>query len=421
MKKLSALLCAMLMALSLASCGSEESSTTDNSSTTTTTAATTTQAQVTEPAVDEGPVDISAGPTEAMMERAILNEGNTDRLKAVINEAKESGEITVAYIGGSITQGSSATDSYNNYVNQTSRWIGETLGVTVNTVNAGIGATDSYLGVHRVDRDVISQNPDIVFVEFSVNDTSAAKNTNSYDSLLYKLLTSQSQPAVLSIIMTQENGTSLTTVHEPIAKHYDIPVISYREVIYPEVVKGNLDWKEISPDNIHPNDKGHVFLSQLIQKYLEPVVASAEGFGTTKPEATYEPYAGNIYANASLNNRESDKVVTLEEGNFTLEFGFSSFKKGWAVNAAESYAKFEITAKNIGMVYFESIGGKGATAIIKVDGQEVATIDADFPGGWGNYLESVPLYSGEEEATHIVEVQLIGEKPAFQIASWLLS
>lgn len=37
-------------------------------------------------------------------------------------------------------------------------------------VNAGIGGTDSYLGVHRVNKGVLEYEPDLVLVEFSVND-----------------------------------------------------------------------------------------------------------------------------------------------------------------------------------------------------------------------------------------------------------
>ena len=43
-------------------------------------------------------------------------------------------------------------------------------------INVGIGATDSYLGVHRVTADVLDKEPNLVLVEFAVNDS----NTNFY-------------------------------------------------------------------------------------------------------------------------------------------------------------------------------------------------------------------------------------------------
>ena len=41
--------------------------------------------------------------------------------------------------------------------------------------DAGIGGTPSDLGLFRLNRDICSQNPDIVFVEFAVNDGGPAQ------------------------------------------------------------------------------------------------------------------------------------------------------------------------------------------------------------------------------------------------------
>lgn len=430
MKRLSILLSALIMLMSLTACSNNDSSVKDNSVADSTTDGTTTVPTTTGPVIEERqeytvesghPVILADGPTEAMMERAILNQGNTDRLKAVINKAKESGEITVAYIGGSITQGSSPSNFNNAYVNQTTAWLESTLGVTVNHINAGIGATDSYIGVHRADADVIEKNPDLVFVEFAVNDVSVEKNTASYDSLLYKLLNAPSQPAVISLIMTQENGTSLTAVHETVAKHYDIPIISYRDVVYPEVVAGNLMWAVISPDNIHPNDAGHTLLSQLIQKYLTDVIADAEGFGTAKPDTQYTAFAGNIYADATMGNRDSDRITVVSEGGFTEAPSFQCFKNGWGTKTAGSVITFEIEAKNIGIVYKKFTSGLSTMAKISIDGEEIDILDGDFINGWGDYAESQILLSSDETKVHTVEVKLLGDDSEFQILSWLIS
>lgn len=40
----------------------------------------------------------------------------------------------------------------------------------VSYINAGIGATTSQFAAARVEKDLLDQKPDVVFVEFSVND-----------------------------------------------------------------------------------------------------------------------------------------------------------------------------------------------------------------------------------------------------------
>jgi lysophospholipase L1-like esterase len=55
-------------------------------------------------------------------------------------------------------------------------------------VNAGIGDTDSQYGALRVQRDVLSYNPDLVVVEFAVNDNAGALgqllNGDTYEGLV---------------------------------------------------------------------------------------------------------------------------------------------------------------------------------------------------------------------------------------------
>lgn len=124
--------------------------------------------------------------TQHMIDMSRLNEGNKVRLANVIKKLKNGEEVTVGFIGGSITQGTSAGNDLC-YAKLTADWLQKTYSnAKINYVNAGIGATGSYIGVHRVANDLLSKKPDLVFVEFSVNDTTenTERNKKSYDGLL---------------------------------------------------------------------------------------------------------------------------------------------------------------------------------------------------------------------------------------------
>ena len=54
------------------------------------------------------PIDYDSERYEKMIERSLLSLGNTLRLKRAIEKAKRGEEVTIAYIGGSITQGAGA-------------------------------------------------------------------------------------------------------------------------------------------------------------------------------------------------------------------------------------------------------------------------------------------------------------------------
>ena len=73
---------------------------------------------------------------------------------------------TAAFIGGSLTAGGSL------WISETKKVLEEHMpGKTVRTINAGKGGTTSQYGAARFMEDVGQYAPDIVFVEFAVNDT----------------------------------------------------------------------------------------------------------------------------------------------------------------------------------------------------------------------------------------------------------
>ena len=88
-----------------------------------------------------------------MLEKGILNEGNPSRLMGVMERAARGEEITIAYLGGSITAGSSASPQDKKcYAALSTTWWNDTFPeAKINYVNAGIGATDSWKSVGNSD------------------------------------------------------------------------------------------------------------------------------------------------------------------------------------------------------------------------------------------------------------------------------
>ena len=114
------------------------------------------------------------------MKKSILNKGNQARIAKVLQKALSGEDITVVTIGGSITSGAWATSDENKYAVRVKNWFVEQFpNITVNFQNAGISATPSLIGVHRVAEQVLSFDPDFVVVDFTVNENVAAGTTVS--------------------------------------------------------------------------------------------------------------------------------------------------------------------------------------------------------------------------------------------------
>ena len=416
-KRTAAAIAAIIMCCAaLSGCGKENADSTqgggDTSETTSASAAAgaETTAEITAAAdsneVDPSvPVNLEEGVSEKMYSRAIMSEGNVTRLAAAMKKAQNGEEITVGVIGGSITQGSLASTPANCYASKFNDWwVNKFPNAKVNFVNAGIGGTNSYLGVHRVDDQLLSYNPDVVIVEFSVNDGDKVMNRYSYDSLVRKILGHSTNPAVMLLFTTMDNGTSLQDVHKEIGEAYDLPMISYHDAVYPEVAAGTLEWKSISPDNIHPNDAGHDIINQIVSRYLDGVYDKLYSV-TEEPAAfTDDALTADYYANAKMLSA-ADITATSAEGFEVVDKTlYDQFHNNWKTEAGGTMT-FDIECQNMGMFFLCTTDGKSGKFEVYIDGERKGTLDADFSGGWGNYGNTQQVLFSKETAKHTVEIK----------------
>lgn len=400
------LLCAAVLAACGKTNGAEKS---DNASSDNTTASES-PAPVTK-APDENkvdpavPVNLDEGVSDKMYGRAIMSEGNLARLAAVMKKAKNGEEITVGVIGGSITQGSLASKPSNCYASKFSEWWKNKFpDAKVNFVNAGIGGTDSYLGVHRVDGQLLAHDPDAVIVEFSVNDTDDILNGYSYDSLVRKILSHGTKPAVMLLFTTMDNGTSLQDTHKDTGKAYDLPMISYHDAVYPEVEAGTLSWADISPDNIHPNDAGHDIIAQILSRYLDGVYDRLDEIAEEPADFPDKPTARDLFVNARTVSAADIEPVSMEGFEIVEKDFYEQFPNNWKTASGGSLT-FEIECRNFGVFFMRTTDGKSGDYEVYVDGEMKTVLDGDFAGGWGNYGSTKSALLGMETVKHTIEIK----------------
>ena len=92
--------------------------------------------------------------------------------------------ITIAFLGDSVTQGcfecyttsNTSFDTVFDYKSAYSTRVREILNtlyptVQVNIINSGISGDSAPNGLKRIERDVLSYNPDLVVVSYGLNDS----------------------------------------------------------------------------------------------------------------------------------------------------------------------------------------------------------------------------------------------------------
>lgn len=196
---------------------------------------------------------------------------------------KKSEISNVLFFGGSITQGAAASDYTKCYASLTAEWLKSIYGTdTIHYINKGVGGTDSIYGLLRLKRDVIAYEPDLIFIEFAVND-SGFDSGKYVESIIRSLKSLSSNPYVIFLYTTNNEYTTPTKNFEKIAEHYGIPQISLKNALKTNLNNADPISKGYLADGVHPTDKGHRIYADEIIKCL----SSNEYF--KKPNYEQEP------------------------------------------------------------------------------------------------------------------------------------
>lgn len=370
--------------------------------------------------VSQNKLDVKDGLTENMLIRSVHSEGSKARLAAKLRKAKAGKQLSVVFLGDSITAGSSA-DTAHQYTNVVSEWWKQSISEKTVFHNAGIGATDSYYAAHRVQRDVFAYDPDVIFIEF-INDRDDSHYKEAMESLVRKCLARPNDPAVILIEMTLKGGGNAQGAHSAVAAHYGLPVISYHDAVAPEVGAGNFSFDDISPDGTHPNNIGHGWIADMIKNFIAPVYSEADNI--TEEVKAFDPgtapLTDNRYESASIID-STDSTVCTDKGSFTEGATPYPFKNGWRTENGGSIT-FEMEFRNLGMCFYKSTDGKTGSVKVSVDGTMAGLVNGNFPNGWGSYGASTELYTSDSPAKHTVTVTVLeGDRQNFEILEWLVS
>lgn len=361
-------------------------------------------------------------------EAGILNRGNLTRLKGFMNRAAKGERLTVGFIGGSITQGFSATDPGKCYAARTVAWLRK---IYPNTefayVNAGIGATDSQFGAARVQEDLLQRLPDLVFVEFSVNDHSTPHFCETYEGLVRQIYGSASAPAMVLIHnVYYDTGKSAAYYHAQVGRHYDLPCISIQNSIYPAVAAGRLPAEKITADFLHPNDLGHELVASVITNFLEKVIHDK----TQEPQEIFPaPLTENAYEHCvrlQYFNSTPGKSVFVED--MTPQRDITDiFRNGWSAGEKGAYLEFAFRGTGAAVQYRRVKDGPApiATAVVDENPETACVLDGTFDETWGDKMELATIAEHLPYGEHRVRIELTetheNDKAGFYLVSLIVS
>jgi lysophospholipase L1-like esterase len=344
-------------------------------------------------------------PDEALLSRSLVEPGTGPRIRDFFRKCDPGKEVRIGFIGGSITAGAKAIGDGTRYSSRLCRFLGRGFpGTNFVEVNAGIGSTGSRFGCSRVQEDILDQHPDMVVVEFAVNDPDydSAETAKTFEGLLRRCLR-DTDLAVVVFQTVVRNGDSLNQgIQARIARHYGIPVIGYRAAIWPLVAAGSMSWESLSPDNVHPNDFGHLICASVLYGCLRREYSRSDT-GADGPIAMPDPLISDLYANAGF-FREGDSTITVAE------------TQGWEVSKGEN-GRTNLFSRRRGdsislrtgsrEVSFLFLRRKDLTAeiVISLDGRIQDTVSNYFPDDFGGgYLATHRVFEDADAGPHVLKI-----------------
>ena len=368
--------------------------------------------------------DIYAGlDAGAIRARSVVDMGEDWRVMGALHKAQRGQKVTIGVIGGSITQGAAASKPEYRWGDLVAQWWRDTFPeAEVSFVNAGIGATGSDLGAHRVKAHLLSQKPDFVVVEYAVNDSINPMADETLEGLLRQILLPwhgiDGTPGAMMLFTMNHTGANEQDRHIPVGKHYGLPMVSFRDALWPEVEAGRVAWEDIEADLVHPNDRGHAICADLVIHVLEQYRARLGDYtgdvqgasAPDKPDAlnrmTPAPLISDTFERALLRSRDDVQPV-LNEGWSAIPG--SQYGPGWAADAPGSVIQFDVQGTAISLVFWRIKGDMGI-AEAQVDDAPPVRLDAWFDADWGGYTPFQLIARNLAPGTHRLTVRLLDEK-----------
>lgn len=366
------------------------------------------------------------------------------RIRECMRRADEGGELTIAFFGGSITQGCAASVHEKTYSYRVFEWWKRTFPkAEFRYVNAGIGGTTSHFGVARIVPDLLMYQPDLAVIDFSVNDGADDFFQETYEGILRRILEWKSKPAVLVLNhVFYDTGENAQQYHNAAADWYHVPHVSMRDTLYRKVEAGEYAMEELTGDALHPNDRGHELVAEEIIAFFRKVweetqareggvqkAAQEAGLQETDPQKGDSPLPSPMTENAyEFARRLTIREISPELSGFRADTEEKTghldlFKNGWIGKHPGDKIRFQVTASCIALQYRKSVSKPALRARLVLDGNrgEARILDGNFEEDWGDCLYLEPILHHGDHGKHSIELEILDDGAETAVPFYLVS
>ena len=262
--------------------------------------------------------------------------------------AEKTGDITVGYIGGEVTNGEYLTDKEKySWRAKTTEWLKEYFDeCQVTEINASRSYTDSVLASYRVENDLLKYDPDIVFIEFAPDDENNDVAAESMEALIRKIKIHNSDTVIVAVNTASQNmleeyikleTPSVTEKYSRVFDYYNILSINAGKALAEKAGSADKIKSYIPHDSI-ANSSAQSIYAGAVTDALKNALDNA---GKYTPSAMKKALSGKY---------ENGNLITADKLNGN---GFEKNAEYLYGSEPGAEIKYTFTGKSIG-IYWQS-------------------------------------------------------------------
>lgn len=299
--------------------------------------------------------------------------------------------LCVGFIGGSVTQGYSAAgytqSAYPALFAEGLRQRGYTVEQYL-CAEAGMGSMEGNL---LADDQIIRHQPDLVFLEFAINETTLRPSVMAFESLVRKLLSQKNPPVVCLLLIRSMNDYSCESFMLPLAEHYGLPCVRLRKGLNPALERGDLVWSDYGDTENHPNDDGHRLLAEALLHLIDTAKERPDEPAVPLPEPWLDaPYQALAYLHPAADLPGIETAAEL----VTRQHNLKSFPSAWLLHPGSGGLKYQTECSALLLFYETHHLPEYGACRVTVDGEPFnpPVLHSNSMYGWGNarFILAVP-------------------------------
>lgn len=347
----------------------------------------------------------------------INNDGLNGYLSNTVRKIEKNEKLKIAYFGASFTRGGDTDYPLVAPLKQRiANWFQENYpGLETELIDAEVSGTDSTLGAYRLENDVLVYQPDLVFIDFSINDfdlQDPGRTAQNLENIVRRITEYKKETDIVilnslssSMLGVYDAGEQpfITKIERDIASYYDAAFLDLSNMLYE-------DYKQ----------SGAAFTSymikdmQLTEKSAALYMAAIADFFTDCLHNNHNLYEKKRPAPMFAQNSQY-RIIHVEEAAYTDGWTIKNEKISGAKNAAAIYAdtagselRVDFQGTAVGLMW--QVSPRSGAIEYQIDGGSWSYLDAyDDLAYQYSRLSYVILGEDLENTQHTLKIRVAGK------------